>query len=306
MNFKKEKSIWVGALMIGMIALLPSCSSDDDNPMQSGQVKVYITDAPVDDANVEAVVISVNKIEMNGPRGWEPVKEFDTPFSINILDYQNGKSYFVTDANVTAGAYTEARFVLNADTDMNATVTNPPCFIRYKDGSKQPLFIPSGTTSGYKAKGTVEVVANSTTEVTLDFDARRSIVEAGNSGKFILKPTVRLVANTVAAKVEGSFTDFHDYSKVVAYLYEKGSYTSAEATVTDESEARFSNSVTSTMLNTSGDFTFAFLAPGSYDVVLVAHSTDGEFTEVIGKHDDTTVSPGATVELNLSLSILID
>lgn len=296
----------MGALMVGMIALLPSCNNDDDEPMQSGQVKVYITDAPIDDANVEAVVISVTKIEMNGPKGWETVKEFDTPFSINILDYQNGKSYFVTDANITAGTYSEARFVLNAATDMNATVTNPPCFIRYKDGSKQPLFIPSGTSSGYKAKGTVDVVANSTTEVTLDFDARRSIVEAGNSGKFILKPTVRIVANKVAAKMEGSFTDHMDYSKVVAYLYEKGTYTSTEATLAAESESRFTNSVTSTMLNSSGEFTFAFLAPGTYDVVLVAHSTDGEFTEVIGKHDDTNVAPGATVELNLSLSILID
>lgn len=305
MNDRHVKSIGMGALLLGMVALLPSCNNDDE-PMQSGQVKVYITDAPVDDANIEAVVISVSKIEMNGPRGWETVKEFDTPFSINILEYQNGKSYFVTDANLTAGTYTEARFVLNASQDLNATVTNPPSFIRYKDGSKQALYIPGGSASGYKAKGDVEVVANSTTAVTLDFDARRSIVEAGNSGKFILKPTVRVIGNAEAAKVEGNFTDFQSYSRVVAFLYTKGSYTNAEATVTGENETRFPNSVTSTMVSASGDFNFAFVEPGTYDVVLVAHSTDGEFAEVIGKHENTVVAPGATVELNLSLSILID
>lgn len=305
MNYWKEKRSWMGALMLGLIALLPACSNDEE-PMQSGQVKVYITDAPIDDANVEAVVISVTKIEMNGPRGWETVKEFDTPFSINILDYQNGKSYFVTDATLTAGTYTEARFMLNANTDIDANVSNPPCFIRYTDGSKQPLFVPGGASSGYKVKGTVDVLPNSTTEVTLDFDARRSIVKAGESGKFILKPTVRIVENKTAARLEGNFTDHKVYSKVIAYLYEKGTYTSAEASATAEGETRFPNSITSTNLNGSGNFMFAFLAPGSYDVVLVAHSTDGEFTEVIGKHDNTNVSPGATVELNLSLSVLIN
>jgi hypothetical protein len=38
----------------------------------------------------------------------------------------------------------------------------------------------------------------------LDFDASRSIVEAGNSGKFILKPVIRTVALAKTGAIEGS------------------------------------------------------------------------------------------------------
>src|SRR5688572_23043193 len=105
----KKRNVWLmGLLMLG-IGMTFSCSDDDGRDAKDGKVSVYITDAPIDDANVDAVVIAINKIEMKGPDGWETVKEFETPFSINILDYQNGESYFVTEADIEAGTYTEVR-----------------------------------------------------------------------------------------------------------------------------------------------------------------------------------------------------
>src|SRR5688572_22738333 len=117
----KRKSMWLmGLLMLG-IGLTLSCSDDDGKNAKDGKVSIYITDAPIDDANVDAVVIAINKIEMKGPDGWITVKEFETPFSLNILDYQNGESYFITDEFIEAGTYTEVRLKLEANAENDDT-----------------------------------------------------------------------------------------------------------------------------------------------------------------------------------------
>lgn len=304
MKYVKVNGFWTVALMVASIGFMAASCSEDEAPDQQGKVKMYITDAPIDDANVEAVVISISKIEMNGPKGWTTVKEFATPFSVNVLDYQNGASYFISEETVVAGDYTQARFTLNATTTSNGTESSPPSFIRFKDGTKKALFLNGDSQEGYTTIGAVNVVANSTTDVTLDFDARRSVTES-NSGKFMVKPAIRIIDTKNAAKIEGSFTDYSKFSKVVAYLYEKGKYTAGEANVSADGEARFKNSVTSAAVDVTGNFNMALVNTGKYDIVLVSNSSDGEFNEVLGLYSsDATISPGATVEVNLSLSVL--
>ncbi len=53
-----------------------------------------------------------------------------------------------------------------------------------------PLDTPSAQQSGLKLKHAFEVTANTEVDLVLDFDACRSIVKAGNSGKFNLKPVI--------------------------------------------------------------------------------------------------------------------
>jgi Domain of unknown function (DUF4382) len=212
---KKRLLMMMGSALI-ILFMFNACSDDE----AKGRVKIYLTDAPIDGANVEALFLSVSRIELKGEGGWTTVKEFSTPLSIDILDYQNGDSFFVTEETLNAGSYTEARLILNAPEVGSSPKANPDCFIRFTDGTEKELFVPSGGQSGYKVKGSFTVPPDGTVAVTLDFDARKSIVSAGSSGKYLLKPTVRLVANQDAALLEGSFAEHNAYSKILVYAYE--------------------------------------------------------------------------------------
>jgi len=287
--------------MLG-IGLTLSCSDEDGNDAKDGKVSIYITDAPTDDSNIEAVVVAINKIEMKGPDGWETVKEFETPFSLNLLDYQNGESYFVTESFIEAGTYKEVRLKLEAASENDESGEVSGSYIKYKDGSKKSLFVPSGSQSGYKVKGEFTLPEEGAVAVTLDFDVRKSIVKAGASGKFLLKPTVRLIANQDAAIINGHFTEFDQYAQVVVYAYEKDTYQADEATLEDD-EVLFPNAVTSAKVDGSGNFKLAFLAPGEYDLIVTSNNSDGSFNEVVKHYDDVTVNAGAIINLNISVSL---
>lgn len=293
--------MWLIGLLVLGTGLTISCS-DDDKDAKDGKVSIYITDAPIDDANIEAVVIAIEKIQMKGPDGWETVKEFEPPFSLNILDYQNGESYFVTEEFIEAGTYTEVRLELDAADDDDGPDEIEGSYIKFKDDTKKALVIPSGSSSGYKVKGEFTLPEEGAVAVTLDFDARRSIVKAGSSGKYLLKPTVRLITNQEAATINGHFSEYDQYAQVVVYAYEKDTYTSSEATA-DGDEALFSNAVTSAKVNDSGNFKLAFLSPGQYDLIVTTNNSDGSFNEVVQQHDDVTVNAGSTIDLNISVSI---
>ena len=59
-------------------------------------------------------------------------------------------------------------------------------------GEKIALKTPSGQESGLKVQVHQEVTGGILYRLTLDFDAGRSIVKAGNSGKYLLKPVLRI------------------------------------------------------------------------------------------------------------------
>ena len=71
--------------------------------------------------------------------------------------------------------------------------TSPGCYIEFAGNTTEPLFVPSGGQTGYKAIGHFEVSVNGTVEVTADFDVRKAVVVAGSS--YILKPTIKLIVN---------------------------------------------------------------------------------------------------------------
>lgn len=280
-----------------------ACNDNDENA--KGRASISITDAPIDDANVEAVFISITSVEANGPNGWETIESFDEPVTIDLLSYQNGEAYFLTDGSIDAGAYSEVRLMLDIQEKVDGANQNSGCFIEYKDGSTQPLFVPSGGQSGYKAKGDFDVPAGGVVAITLDFDVRKAVVESGNSGKFILKPTVRLVANQDAGIINGTFdAEGNTSSKVVVFAYADGEFDMSETDEPADEEVRFSNAVSSTVIAEDDSFTLAFMNSGTYDLYFASFDENGDYVELLGSSNDVEVAAGAKVELELSLSLL--
>ncbi|MDN4165567.1 DUF4382 domain-containing protein [Cytophagales bacterium LB-30] len=293
----------LSAALLVSAGVLASCT-DNENVAGKGKASVYLTDAPIDAENVTGVYISVMGVELNGPNGWVTVSSFEEPKSLNLLDYQNGESYFLADQTMDAGVYSEARLILDitekSESSRNVT---PGCYLEFANGEVQPLFVPSGSQSGYKAKGDFTISANSTTDVIIDFDVRKAVVEAGNSGQYILKPVLRLVSNENIGNINGTInSSLTNYSKVVVFIYENDTFTEAELETTDSSNG-FDNAVSSALVNEAGEFTLAFINQGTYDLYFVAYDQEGSSLSLIGEQQDVEVKAQTDTEISLELEI---
>ncbi|HSN08152.1 MAG TPA: DUF4382 domain-containing protein, partial [Hanamia sp.] len=72
-----------------------------------------------------------------------------------------------------------------------------------EDGSTVDLKTPSAQQSGLKLNVDAELQAGIPYALVLDFDAARSIVKAGNSGQYILKPVIRAFAKAAGGGIQG-------------------------------------------------------------------------------------------------------
>ena len=122
------------------------------------------------------------------------------------------------------------------------------------------LDTPSAVQSGIKLVNQFDVAAGQRVDLVLDFDAGKSVVKAGASGKYILKPVIRVIP-TVMNGINGFVETSSLGSNVRVSAQQNG--TIIGFTVP--------NSVT-------GEFFLARLAAGNYDLVLAA---DGRTTKVI-------------------------
>lgn len=287
-----------------MIALftfgLFSCSNDEAIN-GAGQIKLNITDAPIDQEGVTGVFITFIGIEFQKDGGpWQTAEEFESPVTINLLELQNGRTELLGDFSAGAGNYTGIRFMLDAP-ERSRNTSNPGCYIEFEDGSKEPLFVPSGAQTGYKAVGEFTVPLNGSVEITADFDLRKSVVKAGASGMYLLKPTIKVIVNNQAGGIRGNITNRDTESSYVVYTYETGAYTDDESADPLGESIRFPNSVSNTGTEENGDYILAFLAPEDYDMIVVAVDAEGN-PNVVKIVTNVTVTSREVTVVNIDLN----
>ncbi len=129
--------------------------------------------------------------------------------TIDLLNLRNCALFdLVPPTAVPAGAYAQVRLriVPGEAPRFVATADLPfPNFVELSDGSEQPLTVPSGEQSGAKIAGPFEVAPGGSLQVLADFDLRRSLhlVQAGASGRYNLRPVLRVVEGGPAAAIRG-------------------------------------------------------------------------------------------------------
>ena len=188
-------------LLTGMV--LTACggggSSDSGSTGGTGTLQVSITDYPA--AYYDSVVITIREIrvvpagdEGEPDNGLPIVISYSTPVEIDILDLAYQQK-LLGENTLPDGDYTQLRLILAENADESDPANY---FTRSSDTAvpkaKIPIKTPSGQTSGLKVLGGFAVEAGVITTIVLDFDPEKTIVEAGNSGNWIFKPTgIRVV-----------------------------------------------------------------------------------------------------------------
>ncbi len=259
-----------------------SCDSESDTA-DNGHLRLYLTDAPVNFDDITGVYITFSEIHYHTQgNAWEVFDDFDEAVTVNLLDYTHGETMLMGEFEMPPGAYTQLRFLLEAPEHGQGPPQNPECYIEFEDGTIEPLFVPSGSQSGFKAIGNFSVPANGVVDVTADFDVRRSIIKTGgSSGRYILKPTIRLVVNDQAGRIVGEVHNHPEDLGVMVYAYEADTYTEDEAADPVGEEVRFPNAANSDMVSDDHMYHVDFLAEGMYDIV-VTTTLEGDFNEVAG------------------------
>lgn len=287
-----------------MAFIFTACEKDpaSGNMDGKGTLKLSITDSPIDTDGITGVYITFIDVMYHTPDDdeWYSFDDFEGPQTYNLLDLTRGETDLLGFFELEAGTYTQLRFMLEAPVMGGGNHSNPGCWLEFEDGSEVPLFVPSGAQSGYKAVGQFTVPANGTVSVTADFDVRKSVVKAGNSGKYILKPTIRLIVDDQAGAIAGDVFNIQEDHQIVIYAYEEGTYTEDEATDPEPETPRFPNAVVSDLADETGHYYLAFLAPVSYDLIIVLN-LDGEFSQVLGLVEGVVVESNEVTFADIDL-----
>jgi len=179
----------------------------------SGQVKISLTDAPSDLANVSQVNVTFDEIRVHDEAS-SSLPDGGAADAGAAEDGSNGNGWIVvcTDTetidllSLTGGRFTPlcSRPLADGGTE-NVAVEVPAGNISqvrlhltsaglvFNDGTPDAgVTIPSGSTSGLKIDVNQTVPQGGVLEIKLDFDAAQSIHRTGN-GKYLMQPVIRVL-----------------------------------------------------------------------------------------------------------------
>lgn len=159
----------------------------------TGILRLSLTDAPA--CGFETAFVTVEKVRVHKSASasdndgeWQEVV-LPTPQRVDLLTLTNGTLQPLGQTRLPAGIYTQMRLVLAPNTPANplANAVTPI------GGTETPLTTPSGEQSGLKLNIQIDVPADRVADFAIDFEACKSFVRAGNSGKILLKPVLSVI-----------------------------------------------------------------------------------------------------------------
>ncbi len=241
----RANTLHVLAGTILILALIAGCSDSPSSP-GTGRLKVYLTDAPADfgEVNIEVTRAEIHSAGSDSLSGWEIVNA-DTA-TYDLLTLRNGANALLGDQTLPAGRYTQIRLFIGENSNVLV------------DGVRHDLEVPS---NAVKLNHTFEIQENVLYELTLDFEASRSIVQTGN-GRYMLQPVIRVVANTISGSISGTVLPVSAWSVV-------------STTIDGDTIGTFCDTLT-------GDFLLAVLPAGMYDLIIVPADTTYRDTTLAG------------------------
>lgn len=224
-----------------------------------GTLRVALTDAPA--CGFDAVNVTIREVRVHqsstaaeSDAGWITLA-MPSPLRIDLLTLTNGALAELGQTPLATGRYTQMRLVL-AD---NMTASPLANAVKPTGSAEVALETPSAFQTGLKMNLNLDVAANQIADVVIDFDACRSVVTAGRSGRYLLKPVLSASARFLSG-VRGSLEPSAAAGAAVT-LQTAGDV--IKATAPDPA---------------TGAFRLSPVAPGTYDLVV---TSPGRATSVV-------------------------
>jgi len=180
---------WLATLAIG--GVMAGCS--DSTAPGDGQIRVNLIDAtaPYDSVIIAVQRVEVHRADADTESGWLAI---DTvPADYDLLQLVNGAQVVLADHPLASGRYTMMRLILGPGSHVVV------------DGVSHELVVPSGLQTGIKLNRPFDILPDQLYEVTLDFDAARSI-NIVDHGRYQLQPVIREVFTAITGSIHGTVT----------------------------------------------------------------------------------------------------
>lgn len=252
----------------------------------NGTLRLALTDAP--SCGFDAVNVTIHKVRVHqsssageGDSGWAEIV-MSPAKRVDLLSLTNGVLSELGQIPLPAGRYTQMRLVL-ADNSNASPLANSVVLTSNKN--EVALKTPSGQQSGVKTNIGIDIAANQMADFVVDFDACKSVVTAGNSGQYLLKPVV-----TVIPRYVSGVSGFMDASV-------------AATSNTSVSLQQNGVVVKTTAPDSTGKFLLQPVAPGTYTMVLTGTGrTTMVVTGVVVAADTITSLNASSTPLNPPVS----
>lgn len=291
-----SEGLWARAArcmaVLGTVAALAACGGGgggDTSASANGSLRVALTDAP--SCGYDHVYVTIEKVRVNQSTsaadedgGWTDIT-LSPARRVDLRTLTNGVLEELGTTPLPAGQYSQIRLVLASNSGTGTTTLANA--VQPTGGALTALTTPSGQQSGLKLQAHFDVAAGQMADVVLDFNVCRSIVKAGNSGQYILKPVISVMPRIVTG-IQGYVTTTLSLSSTTVAAQQDG--------VT----------IRSTVPDGTGKFSIPYLPSGSYNLVV---SSDGHATAVVTgvpTGTATTVVNGTTTAIAPPVSTMAD
>jgi len=288
----KNFCIWIFSIIF---LFLSACTDDGTSTSDTGTLSLSLTDAST--AGYKAVYVTIDKVQVhiadnesqgNGNNNWITVGNPQKTY--NLLELVNGVMEQLGVTDLESGKYTQMRLYLGSDPDgENNILGNSHPFPNYvideDDDEVHDLKVPGGYESGIKLVCEFDITEGLTVDLVMDFDASASVIKAGESGQYLLKPTIKVLDTINNAILEGTVTDNQQIGledgTVSAQIYNpeadnvKDLVTSYTSTLTSGDDGN----------NNTGEY-MMFLPPGTYNIVVYKPEYNPECRNITAALDD--------------------
>jgi len=218
----------------------------------TGKLSLGLVDAPGGD--YQAVYVTIGEVQVCRATGscdlddpgdcdcqWESLATLGGTY--NLLELVDGVMATLVDSEeLPTGTYNQMRLMLDDQQDDSLNIFGKPHphpqYLIDEGGDVHPMKVPSGYETGIKLVHPFDIVEGRTTELLLDFDVADSVVKAGNSGKYLLKPTIKIIDTDYREVVSDVVTTDGDEPLAGAsvsawHVDSEGSWSMAMRTLTD-------------------------------------------------------------------------
>ena len=266
------------ALATAVALPLAACGDEGSfaGPQSGGELSIYLTDAPGD---VKAAFVTISRVELLGDRadaegGGEAVVTLtEEAWTGDLLELQNDISLLVDAADVPAGTWRQIRLVIpegciEVETGIDAETGDTLTAVYSSDSefdlcgdASGDLHMPSFNASGLKIQlpgGGLDFAGGADAAFLLDFDVSQSFGhEAGNSGKWVLTPVIKIDEMDDAANVQVSL----ELDGAAGIALPTG--------VTFEQFGVQLDGEAAVMFDANGELSLGYVIPGSHTLTLV-------------------------------------